>query len=163
MRSWLLYCIAMRPTIIALLLLSLAAVAQAKEKDMPDRIPVFVKSAGSADGFTDPSKARQDSRKDLLKKLKDSKAVVPVDSENDALAVLEVLDRSTDRKVGLWGAQNKSQVVVRLTAGEYSVEFTGESGSHGIYTGYSDAAGKVVRQLEAWVKANRERLLALKK
>ena len=75
----------------------------------------------------------------------------------------EVLDRDTKRETNLWGRQNKSYLTVRLTAGGYSVEFTGESGSTGALTGYGAAAAKVVKQLEAWVKANRDRLLALKK
>lgn len=128
-----------------------------------DRIPIFVKTAATAGGFTDPSKDRQDSMKDLLKKLKDSKSVRPVDSKEEAVAVLEVLDRETKRESNLFGRQNKSSLTVRLTAGEYSVEFTGESGSKGLLKGYGAAAGKVVDQLEAWVKANRDRLLSLKK
>jgi len=150
-------------TAIIALVLSSAATAQPKAKEIQDRIPVFVKSAGDAGGFTDPSKARQDSRKDLLRKLKDSKSVVLVESKDDALAVLEVLDRSTQRETNLSGRQNKSYLTVRLTAGEYSVEFTGESGSSGALTGYGAAAAKVVKQLEAWVKDNHDRLSALKK
>jgi hypothetical protein len=153
----------MRLTVIVFLILSSAAVAQMKAKEPQDRIPVFVRSGGDAAGFTDPSKTRQDSRKDLLRKLKDSKSIVLVESENDALAVLEVLDRDTKRETNVWGRQNKSYLAVRLTAGEYSVEFTGESGSSGALTGYGAAAGKVVKQLEAWVNANHDRLLALKK
>ena len=58
----------------------------------------------------------------------------------------------------LWGQQNKSTLLVRVTAGEYSAEFEGESGSKGLMTGYGAAAGKVVQQLEAWVDANRSKL-----
>jgi hypothetical protein len=128
-----------------------------------ERIPVFVKAAGAVGGFTDPSKDRQNSTKDLLRNLKNSDSVRVVESEKDALAVLEVLDRDTKRETNLWGRQNRSYLAVRLTAGEYSVEFKGESGSKGVFTGYGAAAAKVAKQMEAWVKANRERLLALKK
>jgi hypothetical protein len=128
-----------------------------------DKIPVFVKSAGNAGGFTDPSRDRQDSMKDLMKKLNNSDSVRLVESEKDGLAVLEVLGRDTKRERNAWGWENKSYLTVRLTAGEYSVEFTGESGSKGVLTGYGAAAEKVVKQLDAWVKANRDRLLALKK
>jgi hypothetical protein len=123
-----------------------------------EKIPVFVKSGAATDGFTDPSKDRQDSVKDLLKKLKDSKVLAPVQSEEQAVVVLEVLDRETKRETNFWGRQNKSYLTVRLTAGEYSTEFTGESGSKGVLKGYGAAAGKVVDQLEDWAKANRERL-----
>ena len=71
-----------------------------------DKVQVSVKSAGNARGFTDPSKARQDSMKDLLKKLKDSHSICPVESEKDALAVLEVLDRDTKRETNLWGRED---------------------------------------------------------
>jgi hypothetical protein len=128
-----------------------------------EKIPIFVKSAGSVGGFVDPSKDRQDSLKDLVKKLKESDSVRPVESEKEALAVVEVLDRETKRETNVWGRQNKSYLAVRLIVGEYSVEFTGESGSKGIFSGYGAAAGKVVDQLEAWVKANRDRLLSLRK
>jgi len=125
-----------------------------------DKIAVFVKSGGSLGGLTDPSKDRQDSIKDLLKKLKDSDSLRLVDSESDALAVLIVLDRGTKRTsmIGGMGAYDRMYLNVRLIAGDYSVEFTGESNN-----GYSAAAGKVVKQLEAWVKDNRDRLLAPKK
>lgn len=134
----------------------------ASEGAAQDKIPVFVKSAATAGGFTDPSKDRQDSVKDLLKKLKESKSVKPVNSEEEAVVILEVLDRETKRESNLFGRQNKSYLTVRLTAGEYSTEFTGESGSKGVLKGYGAAAGKVIDQLEAWVKLNRERLLSVK-
>jgi hypothetical protein len=127
------------------------------------RVPVFVRSAADTDGFTDPSKARQDSLKDLLKQLRDSDIVAPVATEAEAVAVLEVLDRSTRREAN-WNTalsgwkQNISVLTVRLTAGEYSTEFTGESRSKGVLTGYGHAADKVVQQLDAWVNANRSRL-----
>jgi hypothetical protein len=137
------------------------ALMQASQGDQ-DKIPVFMKSL-DAGGFTDPSKDRQDSVKDLLKKIKDSKVVRPVSSEAEALAVLEVLGRATKRETNFWGRQNKSYLTVRLTAGEFSTEFEGESGSKGILKGYGAAAGKIVKQLEEWVKANREQLLSQKK
>jgi hypothetical protein len=126
------------------------------------KVPVFVKSAATASGFSDPSKARQDSVEDLAKRVKDSKvlALVP---EPEALVILEVIGRDTRRDVNMFGAQNKSYLTVRLTAGEYSTELSGESGSKGVMSGYGDAAKRVVQQLESWVKANREKLSELAK
>ena len=136
--------------------------ASEKVKDkVQDRIPVFVTTGQTAGGFTDPSEDRQDSLKDLRKKMKVSESVRPVESEKEALVVLEVLERETRREMRLLGPQNKSYLTVRLTAGEYHVEFTGESGSKGLFTGYGAAAGKIVDQLETWVEANRDHLLAL--
>jgi hypothetical protein len=151
-----------RRSLIKIVVASAASTIVFAAEGPQDRIPIFVKSGGDAAGFTDPSKARQDSVKDLLKKLKNSKSVCPVDSEKDALAVIEVLDRATSREVRFLSAQNKSYLTVRLTAGEYSVEFAGEAAG-GNYTAYSAAAAKVVKQLDAWVKANHDRLLASKK
>jgi len=132
-------------------------------QDRPtDRVPVFVKSAGTDSGFTDPSNTRQDSVKDLQKRFEKSKLVRLVPSESDAVAVVEVLDRATARETNLWGRQNKSSLSVRLHAGEYSTEFSGESGSKGVMTGYGAAASKVADQVESWIKENRERLMSVK-
>lgn len=134
----------------------------------PGKIPVVIKAAASAGGFTDPSKERQDSVKDIIEKVRGSKVLSVAPSENEALLILEVLARSTRREVNGWAilsgtAQNKSRLEVRLTAGEYSTEFAADGGSSGVFTGYGKAAGNIVKQVEAWVKDNRERLLALKK
>lgn len=131
----------------------------------PDRIPIFIRSAADVDGFTDPSQARRDSLKDLVKQIRGSDIVAQVDTEAEAVAVLEVLDRSTHREtnwntaLGGW-RQNISVLTVRLTVGEYSTEFEGQSKSKGVLTGYGQAANRVVKQLEKWVIANREKLRA---
>jgi hypothetical protein len=80
---------------------------------------VFVRSAQSASGFTDPSKARQDSVKDLVKKLKDTKGMQAAESEAQAVILIEVLDRETKRETNMWGQQNKSYLTVRVTAGQF--------------------------------------------
>jgi hypothetical protein len=82
-----------------------------------------------------------------------------VDSPEHAVITLEVLGRGTHREVNGWtaalgSAQNKSTVAVRLTAGEFVSEFEGSSGSKGMLTGYSDAAAKVVKQVEDWAAKN---------
>src|SRR6185295_16432064 len=126
-----------------------------------ERVPVYLQNGAGADGFTDPSKARTDSLKDLAKQLRDSKVVRITDAPADAVVTLEVLARETHRDVTLmWGVQNKSGLTVRLTAGDYTTEFSAESGSHGLLTGYGDAAKKIVKQFEGGVKANHERLSA---
>jgi len=133
-----------------------------------DRIAVFIKAAGAEGGFTDPSKDRSDSVKDLINRLRDSRTVQLAASQADAVVLLEVLSRETRRETNGWtfvtgDRQNKSYVTVRLTAGEYSTEFTGESRSSGMVKNYRDAAKKIVSQVEEWVNANRDRLLALAK
>jgi hypothetical protein len=140
----------------------LSATFAAQER-AADRVPVFVKSAGNDSGFTDPSKDRQDSVKDLQRRLEKSKVVQLVPAENDAVAVIEILDRTTTRETNLWGRQNKSSLVVRLHAGDYSTEFSGESGSKGVMTGYGAAASRVADQVESWIKENRERLITARR
>lgn len=130
-----------------------------------DRVPLFVRAAADVDGFTDPSKARRDSLADLLKRISESKILRPVDSEDDAVVIIEVRARETKRETNAWALingerQNRSSLTVQVTAGEFSTDLTGQSGSKGIYTGYKDAAKSVVKQLEVWVQANRERLTA---
>jgi hypothetical protein len=120
------------------------------------RIPIFLRVAASADGFTDPSKDRQDTARDVLGKLLTSKVVRYVRLEEDALVVIEVLGRQTRDAMSWVGASTKKSVTVRLTAGEYSNDFTADS-----WNGYGSAAGSVVKQLETWVKTNRARILAL--
>lgn len=149
-------------TLATVTFVALVSPVHAAEKPA-ERIPVLVRGGGEAEGFTDPSKDRQDSKKDLLKKVKDSDWVRPAESEADALVILDVLDRETKRETNLWGRQNKSYLTVRLTAGEFTTEFTGESGSKGVFKGYGAAAAKIVKQLEEWVKTNREKLLSMKK
>jgi hypothetical protein len=144
--------------IILIVVVTSAPLVPAERVNAADKIPIVVKSAATGAGFTDPSKDRQDSVKDLVKRLKDSDVVRVVESDKDAVAAVEVLDRSTQREVNLFGAQNKSYLIVRLTAGEYSTEFRGESSSSGIMKDYRGAAKSIVKQLEAWVKANHDRL-----
>jgi hypothetical protein len=130
--------------------------------EAPERIPVFARTAQAAGGFTDPSKDREDSAKDLMKDLAKSQSLRAAASEKDALIVLEVLGRETRSEMNLMGRQNKSSLTVRVLAGEFSAELTGESDSKGVLKGYGNAAGKVVKQLEKWAATNRERLMALK-
>jgi hypothetical protein len=128
-----------------------------------DRIPLFVSNVGSADGFTDPSRDRQDSAKDLLRSLRMSSYIRLVDREQDAVIIVEVLGRETTREVNGWTAftgyaQNKSHLAVRLTAGEFSTDFSADGGSSGMSTAYARAAGRVAEQIVDWVKANQQRL-----
>lgn len=149
--------------IAAVLLLACATPVPAAPK--PDtRIPVYVRSAADADGFTDPSQARTDSLNDLVKQISESKIVAAVPAEQDALAILEVLTRGAARGQDLLvvtpfnGVQRQRSMVatldVRVIVGDYSAAFGAWGGT------YRRAAKEIVRQLDRWVIANRERLLA---
>jgi hypothetical protein len=145
---------------VAVLMVSSAAAAQE-----PPPVPVFVTTAAAAQGFSDPSKERLDSVNDIKDKArKADKLLKLVDTRDEATIVLEVLDRGSQYKrtaTGAifgtpWGGQQKRSVTVRVTVGEYSSELTSEKGS------YKDAAADVVMQLQRWVMANREKLMAVK-
>jgi hypothetical protein len=152
-----------RVFILALALTLGSSSLMAQQPEALPKVPVFVASEAVAQGFTDPSKERQDSIKDIEKKVRGSKTLVLAAKQEDALLVLEVLGRETKREVNGWtafngAAQNKSVLFVRMKVGEYSTEFSGTSGSKGMLTGYGDAANKVVQQVENWVQANRTKL-----
>lgn len=135
--------------------------AAAGDKPSVERVPLFVRPAQNAEGFSDPSKDRKDSTKDVQRKLSESKTLTVAPTEAEAWAVIEVMDRETKRETNLMGHQNKSYLTVRLVAGTFTSEFTGESGSKGVLRSYGAAAGKIVDQLEAWVATNHERLAAV--
>lgn len=142
-------------------LLLFAGVATARQGD--PRMPIFVRSAASVSGFTDPDKARRDSTRDLQNAFRNARTVRLAESEEQAIILLEVLGRETRREVNgytfLTGqAQNKSVLMVRLTVGEFSTEFSADGGSSGMVTGYGRAAKKVAEQVERWVRENNPRL-----
>jgi hypothetical protein len=155
----------MRMMMTAAVMAMAMAVGVAAQK--AQAVPVFVTGGTNALGFTDPSKDRQDSIKDVEKKVKDSKTLMLVDKAEDAVIVIEVLGRETKREVNGWtalsgAAQNKSSVSVRMKVADFSTEFSGESGSKGMLKGYGAAASKIVTQVEEWVKVNRDKLPASK-
>jgi hypothetical protein len=59
------------------------------------RVPVFVTSAGAANGFTDPSKDNQNTVQDLRNAMKDDKAIELVDRREAAKVVIVVQGRDT--------------------------------------------------------------------
>ncbi len=110
------------------------------------RIPVFVRNG--VQQVTRPNSERQNSASDLVKKLKDSKSVRQVDSENEASVILEIMDTS--------------HLAVRMIAGDYSAVLPSESASKNAI-GDGDLPGQIVKQLETWAKANPDRLTAPKR
>jgi hypothetical protein len=154
----------MRFALTGILALSLAAPAFAE--DPPAPVAVYVTTPAEAQGFSDPSKERQDSVKDLKKMLGKPKLtkrqLTLVESPEQATIVLELLDREQQFKrttAGVlfgtpWGHQRKRAVTVRVKVGEFSSELTSEKSS------YTDAAADVVVQLQKWVAANRAKLMA---
>jgi hypothetical protein len=52
---------------------------------------------------------------------------------------------------------------MKRRSGDFNTEFQGESGAKGLFSGYGAAAGKIVDQVDAWVKTNHDKLAELKK
>jgi len=142
-----------------LTLLSLGALTTAQPAQ---RIPVFVTTQAAAGGFTDPSKERSDSQKELVKKMKNSNQLTNVTDEGQAVIVIRVLGLQEKRTFEPWtGAQNKLSLTVRMTVGDFSAEFTGDTLRGVKFGGYGEAAERVVKQLDVWVVENRDKLASL--
>jgi serine/threonine protein kinase len=94
-----------------------------------------------------------DSVQDLKKAIAKRSALALTESRDQADVVLQVIERG--RSPALVGMR---QVRVRLVAGPESVEITGQDSFTGFNT-WSGAAGGAVDRVEAWVRANRGRLL----
>ena len=123
------------------------------------KIPLFLKSQ-SSEGFTDPSEDRRDSEKDLLKRLKKCDEFLLVETEEEAVIVLEVLDRAESQQHGPFAGrtQRKKTLNVRLTVGEFSAEFAGDTSLMSIGGGWGVAAKSVVNQIRDWAKENSAKL-----
>lgn len=121
------------------------------------KVPVFVTSPGEGT-YTDPSKDRQDSIRDLTQKIQESPTLTLAPRPDQAAVVLEVLGRETDTQRNALGVKGRSVLSVRLRAGDYSTELTGTGGRKGIFSGHGAAAGNIVAQVELWVTTNREKL-----
>lgn len=130
------------------------------------RIPVYVRTAG-AGGFSDPDKGRRDSTRDLIKRLQKSSRV-RLAAEGESVVTLHVLSRSTkldraDPMTALFGGrgQKHSSLVVQLTAGDYTTDFSATAGASGVFSNYSEAASKITKDFENWIIGNEERLRTL--
>lgn len=82
----------MKRTASVLVATSLLSVVLSAQKAT---VPLFVTSAGAANGFTDPSKDNQDTMKDLRNSLKGRKGIVLTDDRDQAAIVLVVMNRET--------------------------------------------------------------------
>jgi hypothetical protein len=132
----------------------------AKEDSGPC-VPVFVTSSGAQGGFTDPNKGNQDSMKNLTSSLKDKKAVCVVSEREKARIVLEVMSREKAQATyGPLGPARDCTVRVKFILGDFETEMSASAAGGTMASGgaWSKAAGKVAKQVEEWVIANREKL-----
>ena len=142
-----------------MLWLILMVALAAPPAEIPAAIAVYVKKTGP-EGLTDPDKGRVTSINDLTARLAMAKGIRLVRTPEEAVVVVQVLARQAhDERSLMWGATRNNTLTVRVTAGEFSAELEGKS--QGIIGGMAAAAGKVVKQLEAWVKTNHDKLLEM--
>ena len=115
------------------------------------KAPVFVKGVATAptNGFVPVGSDLGDSVKDLRKHLMGSrKHIRPAESETEAKVTIEVLSR------GMEADDEIHVLTVRMTAvGGYTEDLTVKDDST-----YRNCALKIMRKVDAFVAANRERL-----
>jgi hypothetical protein len=153
--------------LMTLLVLSLLPTGAFAKKPVGEPITVFLGTATTVGGFTDPNKERTDSMKDLAEALGKKKNVTLVAEAEDAVIVLEVQGRSVREDSGsftkAFGGKNEvKRVVVKLTVGDFSAELAGESAGGGFGPPgrgvWKKAAYKLADQIENWIEENRARL-----
>jgi hypothetical protein len=123
---------------------------------------VFITSVGAANGFTDPNKDNQDTMKDLRDAIKGHKTLALAESRDDAVIILVVMNRETAQvTAGFLGAPARDRMVrVKFLYKDLETEMSGsaQGGTLGSGGAWGKAAGKVMKQVDDWVKANRSKL-----
>ncbi len=136
-------------------------------------VPVFLTSVGaSGQGFTDPDKSRQDAMKNLAEALGKKKDLKLVSTREESVIVLEVLGRGVREDSGkmtqVFGGKHEVKMLrVKLSAGDFAAELSGESAGGGMKGGpgrraWTKAAYKVADQVEKWVQENEAQLVKRK-
>lgn len=135
------------------------------------RVPIFVTSIGATDGMTDPNKENQDTMKDLRDSLKGRKGIVLTDRRDDATIVLVVQSREKAQMTvspmsGILGGGPSRDCIVRVKFlyNGTETEMSGSANGGALMSGgaWGKAAGKVAKQVEQWIDANREKLAAVR-
>ena len=152
-------------TCAAVLLAVLAIVASVAAQSKA--VPIFVTSVGAVDGMTDPNKENQDTMKDLRDSLKGRKGIVLAPRREDAIIVLVVQSREKAQLTvsplsGILGTGPSRDCTVRVKFiyKDTETEMSGSANGGALMSGgaWSKAAGKVAKQVEQWINANKEKL-----
>ena len=135
-----------------------------------DPVPVYLTTTSNAQGFTDPDKSRADSMKDLAEALGKKKSIRMVPAREDAVLILEVLNRGVREDSGhmtqVFGGKHEVKVLrvkLSVAGGDFSAELSGESAGGGMKGGpgrgaWTKAAYKVADQVDKWVQENEAQL-----
>lgn len=124
-------------------------------------VPVFVTSVGAANGFTDPNKDNQDTMKDLRDSIKGKKSLTLVDRREDAAIVLTVMNREkAQTTASVFGAARDCIVRIKFIFKDFETEMSASAQGGTVSSGgaWGKAAGKVAKQVEEWVVANRAKI-----
>jgi hypothetical protein len=157
----------MKNTARLVLALSLALIPIAAVASEPP-VKVFVTSAGTQNGFTDPSKDNADTVKDLRNAIRDQKSLALAESTDDAAIVLTVLSRETAGMTAgigsVFGAPmaRDRAIRVKFACQDIETELTASAQGGTISSGgaWGKAAKKIAKQVETWVTLNRAKLSA---
>ena len=145
--------------------LAISAMARpAFAQNTPVAVHVFsAPSPGESGGFTDRDsektfKQRDDSVQDIKKALEGKRNVRVVESADEARIKVEVASRSAfSFNVFSGGGDQPIVIQARLMVGDYSLGIIGRP-SPMIRPGWKGAAENVARQIEEWIRMNRDRL-----
>ena len=125
-------------------------------------VPVFVTSGGTINGFTDPSKDNRDTVSDLWDELKGYKSLKRAEDRDSAVIVLTVMGRETAQvTAGFLGAAARDRIIrLKFTTKDLETELTAsaQGGTLGSGGAWTKAAGKLMKQVNEWVLANRSKL-----
>jgi hypothetical protein len=164
-----------------LTLLLTAFLAQAVPPSQDFRISVFI-TAPTRDGFVDTGKDIQDSVKDVRNAMKGMKELRIVDDPKDADLLLTVVTRGVGSQA--YGTRTSVNDVYRgtdittapiyantfwvstvLSAGSYRKEFVGfqTQSSASSLGAWSQVAGRVAKEVQAWAVANADQLRSRRK
>lgn len=153
----------MRILIVGLVALCHVGVADA-QKTRPAPVSVYVTSAGAMNGLTDPSKDNQNTVKDLRNAVKDRKGLVLTETREKADIVLVVMNREKAQiTAGMFGdAARDVMLRVKFIFRGSESEMTASAQGGTLMSGgaWSRAAGKISKQVEDWVEANRAAIAA---
>ena len=153
----------MRTLMMAVVVLSQVAITDA-QKLQPAPVSVYVTSVGAVGGLSDPNKDNQNTVKDLRNAVKDRKGLVLSEKREQADIVLVVMNREKAQiTAGLFGDPARD-VILRVKfifrGSESDMTASAQGGTLSSGGAWSRAAGKISKQIEEWVGANRAAIAA---
>lgn len=151
----------MKRALIIACVLAIATVPLLQAQPAPDAVPVFITSAGAMNGFTDPNKDNRDSVNDLWDAMKGYKSMKRAEDRDRAKIVIIVEGRETAQTTaGFLGPARDRVLHTKFIVKDFETEMSAsaQGGTMGSGGAWGHAAGKIMRQVNEWVLANRHKL-----